>query len=100
MVHIYDVRSGSEEPLESFALHSSPVAVMRYNAAHDTVISIDQKGIVPSLGNVICLVFPGHGRAHGAPCHELGEEAEGSRQRPTVACIAEIMRAMMSQAHM
>lgn len=44
MVHIYDVRSGSEDPLESFAPHSCPVAAMRYNASHDTVISIDQKG--------------------------------------------------------
>ena len=49
LVHIYDVRSGSEDPLESFAPHSSPVAAMRYNAAHDTAISIDQKGASASV---------------------------------------------------
>jgi peptidylprolyl isomerase domain and WD repeat-containing protein 1 len=43
-IHIYDARSGSEEPLESFSLHAAPVVAMRYNAAHDSVISIDQKG--------------------------------------------------------
>ena len=43
-LHVYDVRSGSDEPMESFQLHRAPVMVMRYNAAHDTVISIDQKG--------------------------------------------------------
>lgn len=46
-VHVYDVRSGSEEPMESFEVHRAPVVVMRYNAAHDTVISIDQKGVSP-----------------------------------------------------
>jgi hypothetical protein len=44
MVHVYDARSGSDEPLESFQLHNAPVAVMRFNAAHDTVISVDLKG--------------------------------------------------------
>lgn len=43
-VHVYDVRSGSDEPMDSFKVHRAPVTVMRYNAAHDTVISIDQKG--------------------------------------------------------
>ncbi|KAK9907373.1 hypothetical protein WJX75_002432 [Coccomyxa subellipsoidea] len=45
-VHVYDVRSGSDEPMDSFKVHRAPVTVMRYNAAHDTVISIDQKGMI------------------------------------------------------
>ena len=44
-IHIYDVRSGSDEPLASFEVHRAPVVAMRYNAAHDSVISVDQKGI-------------------------------------------------------
>lgn len=49
LVHIYDVRSGSDEPIESFQLHTTPVVVMRYNAAHNTVITIDTKGESISL---------------------------------------------------
>ncbi len=43
-MHVYDVRSGSDEPIDSFLVHRAPVVVMRYNAVHNTVISIDQKG--------------------------------------------------------
>lgn len=43
-IHIYDVRSGSDEPLASFEVHRAPVVAMRYNAAHDSVVSLDQKG--------------------------------------------------------
>jgi peptidylprolyl isomerase domain and WD repeat-containing protein 1 len=44
-IHIYDVASGSEEPIASLSsLHASPVAVMRFNAAANTVISSDAKG--------------------------------------------------------
>jgi hypothetical protein len=44
-IHIYDVASGSEEPISSLSsLHASPVAVMRFNAAANTVISSDAKG--------------------------------------------------------
>ena len=43
-IHIYDVRSGSDEPLASFEAHRAPVVAMRYNAAHDSVVSVDQKG--------------------------------------------------------
>ena len=57
MVHIYDMRSGSEEPLESFAPHCSPVAAMRYNAAHDTVISIDQKGALLTPWAILTVVL-------------------------------------------
>ena len=43
-IHIYDVRSGSDEPLARFEVHRAPVVAMRYNAAHDSVVSVDQKG--------------------------------------------------------
>ena len=43
-IHIYDIRSGSEEPLEQIRPHRSSVEHMQYNAAHDVVISIDGKG--------------------------------------------------------
>ncbi|KAF6258211.1 hypothetical protein COO60DRAFT_1295463 [Scenedesmus sp. NREL 46B-D3] len=46
-IHIYDVASGSEEPIASLSsLHASPVAVMRFNAAANTVISSDAKGFI------------------------------------------------------
>ena len=44
-VHIFDVRSGSDDALHSFEVHRTPVVAMRYNAAHDSVVSIDQKGM-------------------------------------------------------
>ena len=43
-IHIYDVRSGSDEPMASFEVHRAPVVAMRYNAPHDSVVSVDQKG--------------------------------------------------------
>jgi peptidylprolyl isomerase domain and WD repeat-containing protein 1 len=44
-IHLYDVASGSEEPIASLSsLHASPVAVMRFNAAANAVISSDAKG--------------------------------------------------------
>lgn len=43
-IHIYDVRSGSDDALHSFEVHRMPVVAMRYNAAHDIVLSVDQKG--------------------------------------------------------
>eukprot|EP00775_Hariotina_reticulata_P004271 gene4271-4523_t len=46
-VYVYDVASGTEEPITTLsALHSSPVAVMRYNAPVNTVISSDTKGFI------------------------------------------------------
>lgn len=45
-VHIYDARSGSNEAISSVSVHRQPVQVMRYNEAHDAVISIDAKGII------------------------------------------------------
>ncbi|MEW5307627.1 MAG: hypothetical protein WDW36_010006 [Sanguina aurantia] len=46
-IHIYDAASTSSEPITSLAtLHRAPVTAMRYNAAHDTVISTDSKGFL------------------------------------------------------
>ena len=59
-IHIYDVRSGSDEPLASFEVHRAPVVATRYNAAHDSVVSVDQKGsphhVYPNLTH--CLYRP------------------------------------------
>ncbi|KAK9833523.1 hypothetical protein WJX81_001231 [Elliptochloris bilobata] len=46
IIHIYDARSGSDQPTASVKVHGAPVKVMRYNAAHDTVISSDEKGMI------------------------------------------------------
>ena len=44
-MHVYDVRSGSNEALEVVSLgHSQPILHMRYNAQHDAVISVDAGG--------------------------------------------------------
>lgn len=43
-VHVYDVSSGSEDPLTTISTHATPVAVMRYVAAKDTLVSIDKAG--------------------------------------------------------
>ena len=45
-VHVFDVRSGSSQPMETFCIHRAPVTAMRYNAQHDTVISIDERGVL------------------------------------------------------
>eukprot|EP00891_Asterochloris_glomerata_P002139 jgi/Astpho2/2139/fgenesh1_pm.00040_%23_3_t len=45
-VHIFDIRSGSEESLQQIRPHQSPVEHMQYNAAHDVVISVDCKGMI------------------------------------------------------
>lgn len=43
-IHLYDVRSGQNEPIATASVHSSPVSVMRYNHVYDIVISADNKG--------------------------------------------------------
>ena len=43
-IHLYDVRSGSSEPVGGVAVHAAPVSAMRYNAAADAIISTDEKG--------------------------------------------------------
>ncbi|XP_026423818.1 peptidyl-prolyl cis-trans isomerase CYP71 isoform X1 [Papaver somniferum] len=45
-VHIYDARSGTNEPIISKEIHMGPVKVMEYNQIFDTVISADEKGII------------------------------------------------------
>ena len=45
-VYVYDARSGSNDPLETFRVgHAAPIAAMRFNGAHDAVISVDSKGV-------------------------------------------------------
>ncbi|XWS28600.1 hypothetical protein CRYUN_Cryun25bG0084400 [Craigia yunnanensis] len=46
LVHIYDARAGSNEPIISREVHLGPVKVMRYNSVFDNVISADEKGII------------------------------------------------------
>lgn len=45
-VHIFDARSGTNEPIIFREVHLGPVKVMRYNPVFDTVISADQQGMV------------------------------------------------------
>lgn len=45
-LHIYDVRSGSDDPVAAFSSHAAPVTAMRYCPAIDTVVSTDQKGFI------------------------------------------------------
>ncbi|EFN51411.1 hypothetical protein CHLNCDRAFT_28079, partial [Chlorella variabilis] len=47
LIHIYDMRSASNEPVDELpSLHSEPVTAMRYNEAADAVISTDAKGVI------------------------------------------------------
>ena len=49
VVHVYDTRSGSDDPVASSAdVHRSPVVALRYNEPHDTVISTDARGTRPA----------------------------------------------------
>ncbi|TQE02108.1 hypothetical protein C1H46_012294, partial [Malus baccata] len=45
-VHIFDARSGTNEPIISREVHLGPMKVMRFNPVFDTVISADQQGMV------------------------------------------------------
>ncbi|XP_024539754.1 peptidyl-prolyl cis-trans isomerase CYP71 isoform X2 [Selaginella moellendorffii] len=45
-VHIFDARSGSNDPLISNEVHGSPVKLMKFIPAFDTVVSIDDKGMI------------------------------------------------------
>ncbi|WJX73663.1 cytochrome P450 monooxygenase 71 [Trifolium repens] len=45
-VHIYDARSGSNDPIISKEIHMGPIKVMKFNPVYDTVISADTKGII------------------------------------------------------
>ncbi|KAJ8568460.1 hypothetical protein K7X08_027993 [Anisodus acutangulus] len=46
VVHIYDARAGTNEPIISKEVHLCPIKVMKYNHVFDTVISADGKGII------------------------------------------------------
>jgi peptidylprolyl isomerase domain and WD repeat-containing protein 1 len=43
-IHVYDVRGDTSEPVGQVSLHMAPVTAMRYNSAHNTVISTDARG--------------------------------------------------------
>ena len=60
-IHIYDVRSGSDDALHSFEVHRTPVVAMRYNAAHDSVVSVDQRGTAfPTRAHDLVLAYTAH----------------------------------------
>lgn len=46
VVHIYDARAGTNEPIITKEIHLCPIKVMKYNHVFDTVISADDKGII------------------------------------------------------
>jgi peptidylprolyl isomerase domain and WD repeat-containing protein 1 len=43
--HVYNPKEDGEE-ISNFKRHSNPVKVMKYNAAFDSIVSIDEKGFV------------------------------------------------------
>ena len=49
------MRSGGDEAIGSCEVHRTPVVAMRYNAAHDSVISVDQKGRSLSRHPLVCI---------------------------------------------
>lgn len=56
-VHIYDARSGSNDPIISKEIHMGPVKVMKYNPMFDIVISADAMGMI-EYWNPATLQFP------------------------------------------
>lgn len=46
LVHIYDARAGTNDPIIAKEVHLCPIKVMKYNHVYDTVISADDKGII------------------------------------------------------
>ncbi|CAM6084521.1 unnamed protein product [Calypogeia fissa] len=58
-VHIYDARSGSNEPIFSKQIHMQPVKAMRYNPIYDIVLSTDTKGLL-EYWSPDSLLFPDH----------------------------------------
>ncbi|KAK2424182.1 peptidyl-prolyl cis-trans isomerase CYP71 [Trifolium repens] len=56
-VHIYDARSGSNDPIISKEIHMGPIKVMKFNPVYDSVISADTKGII-EYWNPTTLQFP------------------------------------------
>lgn len=49
-IHIYDVRSGTNEPLRTVRVgHAAPVAAMRFAPPKNLVVSLDKKGLLTPL---------------------------------------------------
>jgi hypothetical protein len=44
-IHIYDMRSGSNDAVAHVTIHAAPVTAMRFNAAANVVITTDEKGV-------------------------------------------------------
>lgn len=59
-VHIFDARSGSNEPILSKPIHMGPVKVMKYSSALDIVVSADGKALL-DYWSPDTLEFPKHG---------------------------------------
>eukprot|EP00884_Botryococcus_braunii_P007952 jgi/Botrbrau1/17158/Bobra.0157s0052.1 len=51
LIHVYDMRSGSDEALMVFKGHVAPVTAMRFNVQYETVISTDEKGHIEYWGS-------------------------------------------------
>ncbi|KAK9828550.1 hypothetical protein WJX72_000712 [[Myrmecia] bisecta] len=45
-VAVYDMRSGSAEPIKVLQLSRAPVVAMKFNVARDTVVTSDAKGVI------------------------------------------------------
>lgn len=43
-IHVYDLKTGSNDPIDTVELHSAPVTAMRFCEPYNTVISTDKKG--------------------------------------------------------
>ncbi|PWA83097.1 peptidyl-prolyl cis-trans isomerase CYP71 [Artemisia annua] len=56
-VHIHDARAGTNEPTISKEIHGSPIKVMKYNHAFDTVVSVDAMGIIEFLSWQLILTW-------------------------------------------
>lgn len=59
-VHIFDARSGGNEPFISKHIHMGPIQVMKYSSSLDIVISADAKGLLEYC-SPDTLEFPSHG---------------------------------------
>lgn len=59
-VHMFDARSGSNEPIISKHIHMGPMQVMKYSPALDIVVSADAKALL-EYWSPDTLEFPTHG---------------------------------------
>ena len=44
-VFIYSIHESTTDPIHTFSPHPNPVHTLKYNPVHETVISIDTKGV-------------------------------------------------------